>query len=284
MLKSFQQLQEEYNEVYKSTRAKRVRIYTIITSILAGITVLSLFLKNFEHFFTYIMYIAIGILVIAVVIMIIDLASGTNKSLYNIVYPNVIEEINFNDDSNITLDVLTKENEFIKIGGLFPRLSSKDIKFHINYTTDDGVNISIYDAYIYTQSNNGRVVHFDGIYYVLKIPNNVYFQLRSNGSPKLKGTKFKKFQTDPLMKEYVKEDEEERIDSKYYSLFNFLKEDIPKRKIYIGGIENELHIGITKYNLFRKLNELTDSDYSRLKSHIYEILEFGKTIANKITF
>jgi len=272
-MKTVDKIIEEYSNLQKENIKKKSQVMTILIIGFSILLVISFLLSDITLFFVFI-WVSLGLLGLSLLLLLIFNYSVPEKPLYNYLYKEIIEDINYDNSNyfNITYESYSKDKDFVKDGGLFTRMSSKMLRFKISFRNQEGKKITLYDAYIYTQSNNATVVHLNGNYIIMETFNNDYFQLRHNGRPALKGIKFEKVVTDDVVKHYIEQDSNKRIESKYIGLYQSLKDNDPKRKVFIGGIPNELHLASFNSFLPRKVKVLDRNLYGSLRATLVQTL------------
>lgn len=264
----------EYKRLVKENIRRNLKAMTILLLFNLAIVVVFFFLYSSDGVFTVLFWVFFSFEVIMILLTLIFRNSAPEKPLYNYLYDQIINDINYDNsnDYNLQYSPYSKDKEFVKEGGLFTRVSSRKLRYKIEYINQQGAKVILYDAYIFTQSNNSTVVHLDGLYAIFNKSNSDYFQLRKNSSPKLKGSKFTKINSRDYVKEYVKSNSKEYIDQKFYTLYDLLRKNSQKDKAYLGGIENQIHIGLWGRKTPKKIKEINQQVYANLKSNILEMI------------
>jgi len=167
----------------------------------------------------------------------------------------------------------------LNFGMLYPRGASKTLRFHLSFESSHGYHIDVYDAYIYTSSNNSNHIYLNGYYFVVRDYGPDVFQIRThNGSyfrPKLK-----KLSNMTDMRVYVPE-EKDSIDPKYIKFYQRIKEEFRSPSMVLGGNGNDLHIGVTLRPMRRTLKELNDRSYLQLRNSLVQLVDLANIIDNK---
>lgn len=185
-------------------------------------------------------------LVITLLGYLISTKFNSVKPMYEYLYDEVIEKINRHEGMFLRYTAFETENvEFNKTGGLFTRHSSLRVKRHVEGDTENHHHFNIYDCTMTTSSGNSSTTHFDGIYFVLHKQVNTMLQVRSNGSPKLKGIKFHRIQEYPTLKVY-KELEQQllSIDKMYIDFITKLSESTEYKRVYLSIVDGEVHVAL----------------------------------------
>ena len=116
---------------------------------------------------------------------------------------------------------------------------------HVSGSTDNNEEFHLYDCQLTTSNGKSQTTHFNGIYIVIKKAHLHKFQVRSQGSPKLKGIKFKKDDTYTDQKVYVEEEQSLTDDMKRYISFFKSKLQHPLyKRLYFSTVEDEVHFAI----------------------------------------
>lgn len=266
----------EYNHQQAAEKRKARKIVWLITAIALLISaILFVFSLNAVDDMSSIFYYSLifpGVMLIIVIV--IELFFYSAKPLFNYLYPEAIKEININDETNMRIQSFLKEKEFIKEGGLFPLGSGRIIRYKISFTNEYGIEVEIYDVYIFTQANKTRIVHIDGLYFTFKCKPELVFQIRKNGRPKSKGNSLQKLTTRTDLKAYVESGD--AIPEKYYTLYDNLSVD--RMKVYLSGVGQGYHVGLHGYHKYRKLKVLDQVEFEGLKDYIRRLVK----IADKI--
>ena len=280
MLTNTTQLIEAYNKKQKELQLRRWKVAAIVALSCLGaavVAVIAMFLSTADIFKILSMVFG-GITVLLFVLSLILRSTTSEKPLFEFMYKAVVDNQNFRRGQAISYTPSPKDLEVVADGGMFPRMATRQIRFVMNVPLENGQNARIFDAYLYTQSSKSRYVYFDGLYIVYAKPHTGYFQLRTTGSPKLKGVSFDKTRTAEKIREFVETGKSLRIPEVYYGLFTTLRERYPKSKIYIGATASELHLGISNYPLFRKMKTCTEETIRQLSAFVEQIAELSKEI------
>ncbi|MCK5812484.1 MAG: hypothetical protein KAG94_06260 [Clostridiales bacterium] len=272
-------IRDEYEKLLSEAKSKILRIFKFVGFVLLVIFVGFGILYSGENIFSPIFIIIIGLFILVTLTYFIVLQHYSNKKLfYQYFYKAITEDVSKTLKIQLEYESPIKGNEYSRKNGLFTEIATYKTRYRISYNNKNNGQITIYDSNIVTHTGKTTVVHFDGDYYVLEHSEDNAFQLRSNGSPKLKGMRFEKVKTRQDIKEYIKKFENASIKKKYYDVFDYIKRQYPKKKVYISCVANEIHIAIWRPIVFKKLNQITDEKYNLLKQNIIKRVE----LANKI--
>jgi len=244
-----------------------------------------LILSSQSDVFMIIFFVFLGILGVTIMILLLFmfLPFSNQKLLYDTVCKEVIKDINYNEDISIECETLTKNKDYIADGGLFTKYASVQNKYQLQFLNREGHQVSMADTTIITSSDKSTTIHFDGTYFVFKIDNRNIFQLRANSSPKLSKTRFNKISTWDDVKEYVEEDGNQSISTRYYTLYDFLKGEFPNQKVYIGGVEKEIHVAIWLDKKRVKYPKLSADDIETIRGQLMGKIKLSEEIYNIIS-
>ncbi|MBT3273146.1 MAG: hypothetical protein HN368_08340 [Spirochaetales bacterium] len=279
MLSNYSDLIKTYKEKQKELQTKRWRLWITITLFSAAVSAAMYFLIAVAEVFITLLLVFSGISIVLFIISVVLKKTISEKPLLTYMYGAVIDSRNFNSQVRISYNPYPKAHSFVEDGGLFPRIATKQVRFSMEYILESGLEIRVYDAYLFNQSDKSRYVYFDGLYLVFNSSQAGYFQLRADGGPKLKGMSFQKIQTDARVKEYVESAGTQRIPAAYYEIYNTLNDRYPESKIYFGATPLELHIGISKYPLFRKMKICTKEEIDNLSGFIDDVVMLSQEIS-----
>ncbi len=268
----------EYEKLLSEAKSKVLRIFKFIGFILLVIIVAFCTLYSGDNIFSPIFLVILGLFVLVILTYFIILQFYSNKKLfYQFFYKAITDDVSKTLNIPLGYEIPIKGNDYSRKNGLFTNMATYTTRYKISYTNNDDNQVAIYDTNITTRSNKTTVIHFDGDYYVLSHNTDNAFQLRSNGSPKLKGVRFEKIKTRQDIKEYIEKFKNTLIEKKYYDVFDYIKQQYPNKRVYISCVANEIHIAIWRPIVFKKLNQITDEKYNMLKQNIIKRIE----LANK---
>ena len=184
----------------------------------------------------------------------------SEKPYFEFLFPDIYHKINLNEGIYLKYVAYDKESKsFNKVGGLFTGFASVKVKRHISGDSSNQNKFDIFDCIMTTSSGKSQQTHFKGVYFVLQKQLNTTLQIRSNGSPKLKGIKFTRqedFNTLKVYKESAKT--MLNIDHMFVRFMEKLAEDPNNKKVYLSIVDGQIHMGIWyKNNPGKKENTVT---------------------------
>lgn len=245
----------EYDRInieYKRRQNERRKKFNTIWGVLLGITLLLigiliyLFPNQFDNGDTvWILPTYGGILLVTTLVgFIVSLGFTSEKPFFEYVYPEVYEKLNLTEGLFLEYNSYEKGNrEFNTKGGLFTRIASVRTRRHVKGFTEDQVQFDVYDCTMTTSSGKNQQTHFDGTYFVIHKQANTILQVRSNGSPKLKGVKFeRKDEVDYIRAFKEKEKDLSNLDLTYVRYISKLRESPEYKRIYLSVVDGEIHI------------------------------------------
>lgn len=217
----YEMIIKEFNEKQNIRRKKLKKIWGILlfsfsVILLTGIILFQIYASDDE--IAWIFYIFLGIIVLIMSIGL--LASYTyvsSKPYFEYLFPSIIQKINDEEGLFLTYQSYLKlDKTFNEKGGLFTRYASLSTKRCVKGYDSDQHEFRICDVLMTTSSGNSQVTHFDGSYFYLEKEGQTNLQIRTTGSPKLKGVKYKKIDNESTLKIYKPlEQELQTIDYKY---------------------------------------------------------------------
>ena len=273
----------EYNQRLKTEKKVYIKrwIYIILLFLVLSIPFAILFKQNIIFVIFFFIFIAQAALS-GIVTLYLMKAFVSEKPLYQFLYPKVIEDLNFNDRLSLTYEAYPKNKEFIKEGRLFSPNLAKMIRYKIVVNLRSGHQVDLYDAYLYTQSNNSTIVYLDGFYIVQRSLQVPIFQLRSWGHPISKETRYVKLQNRTGLKEFVAEHVLGDIEDKYYRIYERLLVDFQSKKVYLSGVKDTLHLAVNVKKLPRRVKTLNQESYDQLKNTLISVVSTLEAIDQEI--
>ncbi len=132
--------------------------------------------------------------------------------------------------------------------------------------------------------SNGKnqVTVFKGMYFVIDIPMEYQFQLRTHSRPKLKGYKFQRVDKDNPVKVYVlKDDDTYDRQNPFIFMISDFKQDIVAKKLYLSAVDNQIHFAYEGTKLLQKPKSLDATAMDALVDDISLILSVIDTLGSK---
>lgn len=273
----------EYHSKLATAKKKVIKVWVYITLGNLFPILAFLLLYNEGNVFQVLLYVFLGLFGMLIMITILLLKYYVSeKPLYQYLYPKMIDSLLLSESIAYSYESYPKESEFLKMGGLFPRFCSKILRVQLSIDTKSGVKVDIYDAYLFTQTNNATVVHFNGFYYVFHLSEFPFFQIRTNGSPHSKETKYKKIHNGSSVNSFVSEGSVELIENKYYQIYDYIVNLNEKSKVYVSGSPSELHVGLWIKKMKRSVKKLSNEAYTELNNSLASHLQIIDYVLNKL--
>ncbi|MCF7926367.1 MAG: hypothetical protein K9L74_02155 [Candidatus Izimaplasma sp.] len=277
---------ETFNKKVKAAVKKRMIILLRINSVLfIGTGVFGyLTTTNDTNLFVVLFFASGFLLLIGGILQLIFYLVKPEKPTFNYLYEKMINDINedTSNDYTITYEAYVKDKEVIRRAGVFSRFVSKHFRFKLKFYNDNNKQITVYNSYLYSQTNNARVTYLDGYYIVIPSENNLKFQLRKKSKPRLKGTKFKRVKKDSDIRVYKEEDAKPVIKKDYVDLYYMKMHNPDVKKIIVAGIEDEIHVALEEENIPKKVTKLDIKEYTYLKEtllkQLRDINQFSKNL------
>lgn len=246
----FEKINEELNQDLntQSKKIMKVWLFFLLTTIVICGTLLLIFPNMFDDSTTsWILPVYGGIaIVITLLGTLISRTFRSEKPYFNYLFDQVIQKINFVEGLFLEYTPYDKSNrEYVKKGGLFTSYATVSNKRHIKGTTNDETPFDIFDTTLMTSNGKSQSIHFDGVYYIIHKNIDTTLQVRSNGTPKLKGVKFEKCKEFENIKVFKKL--EENVSNIDYTFINFvvkLLENETYKRVYLSVVEDEIHLAV----------------------------------------
>ena len=284
-------IKRAYDSRLKGRSKKVFKIWSIcFTSFIALVGILFLFVPKIleKDPFMYIIPIYGGMILVILIIGILVSKYGiSEKPTFEYLYPEIYKKINF--DEGLFLEYVSYEKikkTFNKEGGLFNRFANVATKRHIKGYSSNQIEFDIFDTVLTTSSGKSQTVHFNGIYYIIKVNTNSYLQVRTKSSPKLKGVKFDRQKEIEDIRVFT--ETERQLLNTDYQYINFIKKllayDVYKH-IELSIIPNEVHLALTyRKHPVRKQKDLTFEKVNWIMSHFKDELNLVESLTsiNKI--
>ncbi len=234
--------------------------------------------------FMYLIPIYGGIILAVLIIGILVSKYGiSEKPAFEYLYPQVYKKINF--DEGLYLEYVSYEKikqTFNKEGGLFNRFARVATKRHIKGFSSNQIEFDIYDTVLTTSNGKSQTVHFNGVYYIVRVNTNSYLQVRTKSSPKLKGVKFNRQKEIEDIRVFT-EDEKQLLNTDYQYI-NFVKKLLSYEEykhIELSVIPNEIHLGLTYFkHPTRKQKDLTFEKVNNIMNVFKNELKLAESIAS----
>lgn len=271
----FESINTEYNKLIKLKSDKAKIIWTPIFVVFTIVILYLIFVVGLLERgpWNWIISIYGGIIFGGLLIAVLFSHLGiSEKPAFNFLYKEIYEKIILEEQTFIKYTPYEKiKPEFNKRGGLFSRFSRAAIRRHIQGVSSTGNDFDIYDIQLITGSGKDRRVHLDGIYFVIKVSNYNTFQIRSNGSPHLKGTKYSKVEDINDIKVYVEEGKMlANTDYNYIETVKRFKLRLNAKKIFMSMVHNEIHFAFVPINKIRKQKSLTNEKLNQIYSYFID--------------
>lgn len=271
------QIYDKYQHAIKQRRTKIISIWFYImlfSGVIAG--VFYLFYDRAEIF--QILFFSLlgvfGMFFIVVLMLLIFFVS--EKPLYEILYPKIVDDHNYEESTFITYAPYPQDKDFFTFGGLYPTHSTKYIRFKLSFDNVHGYHVDVYDAYVSTSNGKSTNVHLNGYYLILRDYSNLKFQLRTYGTPNV-DPKYKRLNDIKNVRAFV-EPEAFDIDPIYINLYNLIKNEYHSTSVTLGCNGNDLHVGITLRPMRRNVKVLNEDVYHEIRRSLMQMIDLANII------
>lgn len=281
----YERINEELNHrlFSKGQKLKKVWItILLIVSLISGILVL-VFPGQFESGGTawiLPMYGGMAFLV-ALIGFLISMKYRSEKPYFEYLYDEIIQKINLNEGLFLEYQAYEKtDKQFNVTGGLFTRLSSIKVRRHLRGKSENEHKFDIYDCSMTTSNGKSQTTHFDGVYFVLHKDLNTSLQVRTNGSPKLKGVKYDRLKEFEDIKVYKPQDQNlGNIDHMFINYMKKLQNEENHKRVYVSIVEGAVHIALWyRKNPLRKPKTFDLTVLNRIAQDLYDEVKFVNEI------
>lgn len=221
--------------------------------------------------------------IIVFFIMIAMFVYVSGKPAFDYLYPEIYKKINLNESLLIKYESDVKEKqEFNNQGGLYTRFASLRVKRKVSGLTMDGHEFTIYDSTIISSNGKSSNTHFNGIYFQVKTNTDSYFQVRTHGSPKMKGMKFERRDDYPDIRVYTLEGlHVEQELRPYIEFVRKHKGRLDQKTFDISVIPGETHVGIWyKKHPARRQKHLSKEKLNEIYKYFLSEMDFADKIVS----
>lgn len=275
-------MNDEYKILVNETMLKHKKVSISLSVLALFITGIIFVLDSVSNkSFEWIVGIyAILFLVGTLIYVLFSFKSTFKKPFYDVVVKKVIDKINFNLD----LSLQYSSEKKIKFnhnnnGGIFSRYCRSNVRMHVDGFSIEGKQFDLFELALITGNGKNQHTHLDGMYIVTSNKTDIIQQIRTNGSPHLKGVKYRLIEKDLGYKLYLSDESETLSPNKRYSdIFLSVMNDTMYKKAYMSVIENETHFAVHKVRLYKykkiELNNMTNL-YENIVSFIKLVDELG---------
>lgn len=200
---------------------------------------------------------------VALLILLIGYLSSirfiSEKPVFITLYKSLYDKINMDEGLYLEYEAYSKTAKaFNKEGALFTPYASGMVRRHVKGVSSNDNNFNIYDCILRTSSGQNSTTHFNGVYIALDKTLNTTLQIRSNGSPKRKGTKFDKQEEYTEFKVYKPQGQNmTSLDHTLVQFMTGLKQDLNYRRLYLSVQDNKVNLALWyKKHPARKINSI----------------------------
>ena len=286
----FEQINIGFKSKNTNKRRYLVKVWRVLLGFTTSIIVIAIFMfpKQFDNEDTsWILPLFGGISLLTMFIgLLISTQYHSEKPFMEFIIDEIIQKINSYEGLFLKYKAYDKEDrEFNKVGGLFTRFASVHVKRHISGDAEENHLFNIYDCRLITSSGNSQQTHFYGVYFVLNKQFNTSLQIRTNGSPKLKGAKFSRQEGFEGLKVYKeKEQTMTNIDHTLLTFMTKLSENKDYKRVYLSVIDGQIHLALWyRKHPVKKEKVITLEGLNRLSAYImseYQMINVLSQIDN----
>jgi len=246
----FKRIHREFKEVQLKRRLKLQKVWgtLLVITILILVLFIVLFPNQFQNPTTAWILPTYGGMVFLIVLIgfLVSNKFLSEKPFFDDLFPQVYNKINITEGMAFDYKAYDNEDkEFNKMGGLFTRFASVKIKRHVEGKTEEQHRFNIYDCKMTTSNGKNQQTHFDGIYFILEKNVNTSLQVRTNGSPKLKGIKFDKQPEFDEIRVYKETEQTMRsVDNQFVRFVSDLARNPEYKRVYLSIVEGQIHLAL----------------------------------------
>jgi len=246
----FDRINSEFNERQNARRGKLKKIWGVLLGLTIFLILLFIYLfpNQFKNEDTVWIMPVYGGMAFAITFIgyLLTIRYISEKPFFEYVYPEIYQKLNMTEGLFFEYHAYEKQNkEFNTKGGLFTRIATVRSRRHVKGVTEDQIQFDIYDCTMTTSSGNSQQTHFDGTYIRIQKQLNTMVQVRSNGSPKLKGVKFdRKEEVENLRVFKEREKDLSNLDLSYVRFISRLNETTQYKRVYFSVVDGEIHLAL----------------------------------------
>ncbi len=281
----YERINQELNERLQSKSQKIKKVWLtilLLVMLVCGVLVL-VFPNQFKDGSTaWILPVYGGLAFLTTLIgYLISIKYRSEKPYFEYLYEEIIQKINLNEGSFIDYHSYEKtDKEFNRLGGLFTRMASIKVRRHMKGKSEKNHQYDIYDCTMTTSNGKSQTVHFDGVYFALHKDLNTILQVRTSGTPKLKGMKYDRLKEIEDIKVYKPVDE--NLGNIDYTLIEFVKrlrEVENHKRVYLSIVEGSIHIAISyRKHPLRKPKQFDLTVLNQIASNFAQEIQFINSI------
>ncbi len=268
-------LLEDYKVIMDEKMHKHKIISVLLLSILISVVIIIFALGFFDNETVAILTMVYGsiLIIVCLIYILFSYGAGSKKPFYDVIVDKVVSKINSTMELNLEYSSERKIDFKHNINsGIFSKYCRASARMHIKGLTNENNSFEIYELTLITGGGKNQTTHLNGIYIVTNNASSVLQQVRTNGKPHLKETKYQRIESDFEYKIYLDED----LDASHYSkgyntMFSRVMSNVESNRGYLSVIEGETHFALHPFKLYkyRKLTlENLNSVYNEIKSLI----------------
>ncbi len=198
-----------------------------------------------------------------------------NKIVNTLLNQEMMNDYNIENDLHYTYETSVRDKPmFNRDMGLFTRGASISTHYRISGVSNE-LAFELRNCDLLVSTGNSTVVVFTGYYLVFDMSDEKIFQLRSDGKPSLKKTKFKRL-INPDFRSFVLEEDKTGIERKYVTLLSMLQREFGFLRLYVGSNSKEIHLALTPHKgikLPKEMNNEVFIEYQKQFVKIFEALD-----------
>lgn len=286
-ISEFERINTEFNQELSKRKEKLTKIWGI--ALLLTVIIIIGFIIAFPNQFknpgvSWILPTYGGMLFATVLTgFLITLGYRSEKPFFNVLFEAIYQKINMSEGMFLNYKAYDNEDKsFNKRGGLFTSYATVRIKRHIIGDSDGHNHFNIYDTTMTTSSGKNQTTHFNGVYITLDKQFNTCIQIRTNGSPKLKGVSFDKNKEIEGIKVYKESGKElTNIDLQLIQFATKLSQNQLYKKVYLGVVDGQIHLALWyRKHPARKQKSITVETMNKLYTYFLSEYTLINNLAN----
>ena len=271
----FNYLSKQMIEIYhQKILEKNKRVLKIIQMVIFGLLfcAISLFLlysaeviDNLDVF-----YVLLGFLICMIIVWIlIRQLFVSEKPLYTYLYPILLEDIRYSEDIEIEYKDYPKIKEILHDSYLFTKYASSQTRASL-ILSNTSHQITIYDTFYYTNTNNSTITHFNGYYIVIEGIAGKDIQVRTKGRPSRSDFTYIKTHDEKRIKVFC-EDPLALSNARIMKIFEFLNERLQPKNLFLSVVKDRLFISVDLLKQTRSIRQLDQHSYVLLRDKIINL-------------
>ena len=272
-------INQAYQEAVKNDKLRKRKITLRVFIAFIFLTMIA-FIMTIESSAFTVPSIVLGILTfISFILFLIIPNVRSEKPIYEIVIRDIVQKIALEKQIMIDYKTYPKDKDYINRSGLFPKGTSKNSRFYLEFSTDDHAQIELTYTNVFTQTQNARYDYLKGMFARINCLNQDIFQIRTKDKPRMKDHQLSKLK---LEKHCLIFDEHPTDKHPYLPIFNDLRQQF--KHVHIAGHKDEVFIGVEPIFDFKREKEISKDIYQDYYKQVKSAIDLLESISARIAY